>query len=200
MALQLEALASEDGWAVVSKDNEYFLVRPPYLLSQRQELMVDEIPRVIEEVGLIADQRPFDSWKQLIEHLERTMVEVATPEALEKAVEASQQLLSKASKEDLERHLEQLEDRLKRGEWRKVWRALTVLMGIDRLIDDGALYAKCRDLMVRCQNIESTQLRSRSRIVKHSIHDNWFRYTEPEALEDFKRALVDRRQILTVGR
>lgn len=154
MSLELEAWSPADGWALVSEAESHYLIRPPYRLAQREKLTAEETHGVVKNLDLRATEGSFAGWPELIGYLRGEMARRADPELLAKSAEASRRILERASREDLNHHLEQLAKRLEGGDWRGTLKAVTVLIGIDAVIDDDGFYQKCRGLLEQCIAVE----------------------------------------------
>ncbi|MCP3956412.1 MAG: hypothetical protein GY719_01025 [bacterium] len=179
MPIELKASSPADGWAIVAKDGEHYVVRPPYRLAYRQRLREGQVASAVRQLELRADRAVFSDWWALIHHLRSGMARHADPDLSRKAAEASRRILADASVEDLHRLLDRLDSRLEGGDWRGTERNVEVLIDLQAVSADIDLYRRCRRLQKRCAEAQRR---------------------EEEAREDKRRALDGRQEWLASAR
>lgn len=87
--LELLALALEDGWAYVRRDDVILLARPPYRRDALLPVAESALEAAVTKHGFMAADRKFADWEQLTTYLrqrvEETQVEASSPEAIGQA-------------------------------------------------------------------------------------------------------------------
>ena len=150
---RLLAIAPEDGWAFVRRDDELLLVKPPY--SQRTLSRVEEVDleRSLSLQGFQAENRSFADWGSLIAHLQAEIV--AAHEARgqsEPASEDIRELIHFAPHYILSNYLDRIEKELiPNREWEPALDLLTFLLGVEAVRSEATLYERTRRLLESCR-------------------------------------------------
>jgi len=75
MKIKIIAMAQEDGWGIIKKDEQMFILRPPYTNSDLIEVSNKEIEKLIYIHGFEECDIPLDSLNEVITLLKRKFVE-----------------------------------------------------------------------------------------------------------------------------
>lgn len=158
MALELVAIASEDGWAFVKQDDAFLLVRPPYEQSNLSPASERMVEKAINHHGFVAECRHFDSWKELLNFLETRLIEARKALGYPSlGARASEELLRRAPREIVERYLNRIEvELLPRREWTLAFDLLTVLIDASSVAQDPRLTARVHALLRQCRDTKAT--------------------------------------------
>lgn len=203
MLLELEASSPADGWAIVAENGDFYLVRPPYRLAQRQRLREGEVPSAMRQLDLRAEGTTFADWRELILHLRREMARRSDPDLSQQAAEASRRILARASAEDVHRLLGEVEARLDGGDWRGAERSVDVLIDLQAVSADVELFRRCRRLQKRC-----TEARRREEQAREDLwgilpeRQKWLetaRAVYGPALDEMAGRIARRKQVLPIA-
>jgi hypothetical protein len=150
--LELVAAALEDGWALVRKDEQLMLLRPPYRQSNVAYVSEDTVDKAVELHGFQSIRRSYDEWENLIGYLrhELTKAHRARFGAISDA-ELQQELLRDAPRSVLEEYLRRTElELLPNREWRAAVDLLTVMTKVELVQKDHELLSRSLTLLNMC--------------------------------------------------
>lgn len=112
--IELLAKSGEDGWAVVRMEEKLRLLRPPY--SETRCPWIDDVDmtRLLAEgdFAQTVPSIPFQTWMEVVDHLQKCMVAAAVPMQSEQVQESALKLLLKAPVEKIEHFLHRIENEL----------------------------------------------------------------------------------------
>lgn len=126
--IELVAYSPSDGWSVVRDGDRYWLLKPPYRPEDRIPATIAEVRRAItlEDFEHAGDR--FAGWGELSRHVAKRRVAEADPAEMQRARDAAQGILKRATVEQARRHLDRLEKGIAAGRHRGVEEALLCLL------------------------------------------------------------------------
>jgi hypothetical protein len=156
--------SSTDGWGLVREEEGYWLVRPPYRLSDRESLTVSEVERAILEEDFVLEGEPptFPSWGDLCQELQRRFVGAASAAELEAAKGAAARILTRASEEQAKAHLAALEQELMIGQATGVEAALVALLSAPSVQESP-------EMVATIARLQAQVLELRTRLRRHVL-------------------------------
>jgi hypothetical protein len=177
--ISLLAIAAGSGWAIVRHDDRTYLVRPPYVASNRSEVSDSTVERAISGYGFASASEDFPDWAALVDRLREGIIQVRGQVPAEG--EAGMKLLAQAPPAILERYVERVERELiPNGEFRAAMKLLSALLTLDRVKTDPEMAARVANLLARC----STRLDQAERKREELVND-------PDILSrDFPKAVA----------
>lgn len=147
--LELQALAPEDGWALVKQADRILLVRPPYRREQLVEVGADAVARAVGLHGFEAVFRPFADWSALIEHLRAEVVRAH--EGRPRIEDPARRLLRHAPRPVIEQYLDRIAiELLPDGELGPAAELLESLLALDLVTNSADLRDRAVALLGRC--------------------------------------------------
>jgi hypothetical protein len=164
--LEVIATAKEDGWAFVKKDEQVFLVKPPYRASNLIPVSEDVIPKAVTSQGFHWIHQEFNDWEGVVASL-RAGLKEAHDAVLGHVADADLQreLLEDAPMDILEGYLRRTEEELlPNHEWRAATTVLTVLLKLDSIRNNPDLFRHTVSLLEQASaeisklNVERTKL------------------------------------------
>jgi len=147
--LELLAISPEDGWAVVQSDGKATLIRPPYSGANRQTVTADDVEAAVNKHGFSAASESFDTWKELVDSLERQVAQ--SRQGLDRNLsdeELGKAVLRDAPTEILRQFLDRAErEWLPQGKWSALENMLLDILTLPQAKDDGQLFERAQALL-----------------------------------------------------
>ncbi len=137
----IELIASApDGWAIVRDHKGLWILRPPYGLEDRDPQTDLQVARALAHEDFVFRHLEFEGWGSLCRQLQEERIEHASAEELRDAEEVPSKILSEATAEQVESHLEAIEEALRAGHFGGARDVLLTLMKADSVRASKDLY------------------------------------------------------------
>ena len=144
--LELIAVAPEDGWAFVRKDDRVWLIKPPYTVNAKIEVSGRAVDKALSDHGFHAAEGTFDGWRKLVIFLEQQVV-ANSPEPLPTA-DKVRRLLRHAPAKVVEMYLDRIESELiPHWEWDGAFLLLSEITALDTLRDSPHVHQRTAELL-----------------------------------------------------
>jgi hypothetical protein len=186
MSLKLEALLPVEGVGIVRDNTELRLVQPPYRLSDAPTLPATALRDAILKYDYVASGEEFETWGDLIEYLNRQVVESRTrlgrniPESV-----AYDEIVAVAPPEVISGFLDRVESELiPRGSFDHADNLLLAVLSSDLLIKTPALSARAGKLLRR-----SKESRARAGTGTSTLASEDLRFASLERSGELKKSM-----------
>jgi len=202
--LELLAIAREDGWAFVKKDEQLILIKPPYRDSNLVRVSEDIIEKAVSQHGFEWVQESYAGWGPLVDFLRTELSKVRQCElGMLDDAELKFELLRDAPREILEDYLRRTESELiPGGEWNAALDVLTLLMRIDIVRHDANLYAHAIALLQRCNSGLAENGRTRAELTAEGVvrlFPGVTRKYPVASVMEYMRNVAERHQVMPLG-
>lgn len=201
MKIKMIAIAPYDGWAFIIKDEQLYLLRPPYHSKDLQEVEERELENAIHKYGFQECDYIFNNLAETISFLNEKFIDAVKKKGISLPdKEHLKELLEYASEDILVGYLEKAEKEFipQRNLDAAESIALT-LLPLEKVIQNEELFQKtiailnkCKDERERLNNIKT------SKEVPGMFPTAELRYTF-EAIRDYREFIYRKKQLLPVG-
>lgn len=204
--ISLLAVALEDGWAFVGRDEEVLLVRPPYRQWSTSTVSESIVERAIQIHGFVPMKKDFTDWSSLVAFLKVQLVEARKNQGDTLPDSAKiRELVQHAPKPILEGYLDRIQSELlPHYEWRASFDLLTTLIDLDIVKNNADLRQRTIDLLKRCQETEAKLQAGKQELIgeEQSLSEQFPKAVRAYSLAGVlkrSRGVRNRGQVMPVG-
>ncbi|NIM11282.1 MAG: hypothetical protein GTO45_04765 [Candidatus Aminicenantes bacterium] len=201
MRIKMIAVAPYDGWAFIIKEEQLYLLRPPYQSGDLIEMSEKDLASAISKYMFHECHLGFCNLSETISFLKKKYVEAMEKQGISlPKQEELKSLLRYATDEILWGYLEKAEKEFIPQRNLDAAEAIALaLMRIDKVIKNDTMFNKALDIIDRCQE-ERNKLRDfilDTGVLKHRFPNAEKRYTKKSIIEIMKDT-YKRKQLLSV--
>lgn len=202
MKIKMIAIAPYDGWAFIIKEEQLYLLRPPYRSKDLLEIGEKDLENTIHKYGFQECDHAFNNLTETIGFLNEKIIDAAKKSGISLPdKEQLKELLEYASEEILMGYLEKAErEFIPQRNLDAAESIALALLPLDKVIQNKNLFQKAIDILNRCKE-EKEKLNN---IIKASdkapgkFPTAELRYTS-EAIREYREFIYRKKQLLPVG-
>ncbi len=156
MEIKVVAIAPNDGWAFITKEDNMFLMRPPYTSNHMIEATQKTVQNALHMHGFEVCDQSFDSWKEVIDFLKNKYVEAIKSRGIDFPSEDELgEILKYATDDVLVRFLERAEKELIPRGKREAARSIALdIMKLEKVKSDPKIHDKALSVFDKCAQAE----------------------------------------------
>jgi len=149
MKIKIIAIAPNDGWGFIEKEEIIFLLRPPYTTSNQIEASSKVVENAIHKYGFVECDSTFSSMREVVRFLKETFVRLMKEQGIgTPSSEELRGLLKYATDDVLLEYLKKTEKELiPEGKLDAAEAIALELMKLEKVKNDKGMLEMCRDLL-----------------------------------------------------
>lgn len=206
MEIKVIAIAPNDGWAFIIKEDEMFLMRPPYTSNHMLEATQKTVQNALHMHGFEVCDQSFGNWKEVIDFLKNKYVEAIKSRGIDlPSKDELGEILKYATDDILLRFLERAEKELIPQGKREAARSIALdIMKLEKAKSNTEIHDKALRVFDKCAQAERgmDELVQEAGNQQETWKDKFRRATEKysaEAIDTRTKSVRENGQILNIA-